>query len=83
MNDPMTLARACEQLRPILTAPSHGASDIAYDTAIGWFGALLAEQLIDAARYAALITQLKAAQLQSDQRLRAAGTPCSASHTPQ
>jgi hypothetical protein len=83
MNHPDTLVRARAQLPSIVSATSHGAAEIAYDVARGWFAALLAEQLIDPAQHEALTVELKAAQLQSDERLRAADAAYSASHTPQ
>lgn len=80
MNDPATLARARLQLQPVRNASSHGSAEIAYDTATGWFGALLAEGLIDPAQHAALSTELKAAQAQCDQRLQAADAASRAAH---
>jgi hypothetical protein len=80
MNHPDTLDRARAQLPRIVAATSHGAAEIAYDVACGWFAALLAEQLIDAPQHAALTAELKAAQQQSDERLRAVDAAYSASH---
>ncbi len=82
MNHPDTLNRARAQLPRIVMATSHGAAEIAYDVACGWFAALLAEQLIDGAQHEALTAELKVAQQRSDERLKA-DAAYSASHHPE
>lgn len=80
MNHADTLGRARQQLQSILVATSHGAAEIAYDSASGWFGALLAEQLIDPVHHSVLVEELKAAQARCDKRLRAAEAASRVAH---